>query len=251
MIEAAKSAWFDRMFYHYNKHYLLRRHFHFVGMQGDLDSEQRSGGRLYVANHSSWWDGMMIYHAFRTCSRGDHYVMMDEKQMRNYRFFRKLGVFSIDKSRPKGVIVSLQYAQKLLEAGKCVWMFPQGDIQHLEYRPIQFKSGVGYLLERNPHTAVIPVTLYYSLFHHQKSEASLLVGTPVCDDWSGMGKHAATNYVERLFCEQLERHRGRCVEGSPLLADDFTPLLAGGGSTSEAFLSMKKKVRAWTSFFGS
>ncbi|WP_020615919.1 lysophospholipid acyltransferase family protein [Paenibacillus daejeonensis] len=251
MIEAAKSAPFDRLFFHYNKHYLLRRHFHFVGLQGDLDAALPSGGCLFIANHSSWWDGMVLYHAFRTCSRGDHYVMMDEKQMRDFRFFRKLGVFSIDKSHPRRMLVSLRYAQGLLEAGKCVWMFPQGEIQHLEHRPLRFQTGIGYVLERCPQTTVLPVTLYYSSYHHQKTEVSLLAGTPLRHDWGHMGKQAATALIEQKFSEQLERHRSRCIDGDPQLANDFSPLLSSGGSTSEAFLTMKKKVRAWKSFFGS
>lgn len=251
MIEAAKSAGFDRLFFHYNQRYLLRRHFHFIGLRGDLDAGERNGGRLYVMNHSSWWDGMVAYHAFRTCSSGDHYVMMDEKQLRHYLFFRKLGVFSIDKSNPKGIVASLRYAQSLLEAGKCVWMFPQGDIQHLEHRPIRFQSGVGYLLERTGQTTVLPVTAYYSLYHHQKAEATLHAGSPLKLDWQALGKQASTAAVEEAFCAQLERHRSRCVDGDPQLADDYMPLLAGGGSTSEAFLSMKKRVRAWKSFFGA
>ncbi|MFS0727322.1 lysophospholipid acyltransferase family protein [Paenibacillus sp. 1P07SE] len=251
MIKALKSPSFDRLFFFYNKYYLLRRHFHFIGLKGDLDAGTHAGGRLYVMNHSSWWDGMIIYHAFRTCSTGDHYVMMDEKQMRSFSFFRKLGVFSIDKSHPRGIVSSLRYAQALLEKGKRVWMFPQGDIRHLEQRPLEFQSGIGYLLERCPMTEVMPVTAYYSMYHHQKAEATLTAGSPLWQDWSALGKRRATAWVQEVLEGQLQTHRSRCVHGPPQLTVDFRPLLTGGRSTSEVFLSMKKKVGAWKSFFGS
>ncbi|KMU98291.1 hypothetical protein ACS72_16070, partial [Acinetobacter sp. VT 511] len=98
---------------------------------------------IYFMNHSSWWDGLLLYHAARQTSRGDHYVMMEEQQLQQYAFFRKLGAYSINKESASGIRTSLQYTSELLDSGKRVWIFPQGEILHQEARPIQFRPGIG------------------------------------------------------------------------------------------------------------
>ncbi|GGG20742.1 lysophospholipid acyltransferase family protein [Paenibacillus abyssi] len=249
MIEAVKSRWFDTVFFHYNKHCLLRRHFHSIGLQGSLDPQEQQG-ILYVMNHSSWWDGLIAYHLFRTCSRGDHYVMMDEKQMRQYRFFRKLGAFSIDKSSSRGLTQSLKYAVSLLDAGKQVWIYPQGDIQHLEKQPLVFQNGIGFLLERSPKTAVIPVTIYYTMGHYQKAEVTLAAGEPIRYPWNELGRAEAVRLISDHFNVQLLRHKELVVSGTAA-GSDFAQLLRPGRSTSDRFDAVKKRVDAWKSFFGS
>ncbi|NIK76021.1 1-acyl-sn-glycerol-3-phosphate acyltransferase [Paenibacillus castaneae] len=249
MIEASKSRWFDRLFLKYNESYLLRKHFHNVGLHGELDPyPDRSV--LYIMNHSSWWDGLILYQAFRTRSEGDHYVMMDEEQMQHFRFFRKLGVFSIQKKSPQSMISSLRYTVSLLNAGKRVWIFPQGDIQHLEQRPLQLKDGAAHVLKQCPQTVVVPITAYYSLFHHQKAEATLLAGLPIAIEWDKLDKKAITSKLEAVLERQLDEHRFRSMSGDPSLDRDFTMLVRKGGSTSEAFTAFKRRLGKWKSFFG-
>jgi 1-acyl-sn-glycerol-3-phosphate acyltransferase len=122
MLKARKSRPFDQLFLHYNQSWLLRRHFHFVGIRGKLDAGD-GGGVLYVMNHSSWWDGLLAYQAFRTRASGDHYVMMAERQLRQFKFFCRLGAYSIDKSTPQAMIASLRYTVRLLQEGKRVWIW--------------------------------------------------------------------------------------------------------------------------------
>ncbi|PZD94079.1 hypothetical protein DNH61_19155 [Paenibacillus sambharensis] len=255
MIEAAKSRFFDWIFYRYNLHVLLRRSFRYAGIHGELDpppDPTGSGGCLYIMNHSSWWDGLLVYHAFRTCTRQDHYVMMDERQMRDYRFFRKIGAFSIDKTSGKGMLESLSYAAALLREGKRVWLFPQGDIFHLEQRPLRFQSGAGWLLNAVPDTAVVPVTAYYSLYHHQKAEASLMAGDTIRSNWAAWSRRDIAGSLRDVLTKQLDAHRSLVVNsGADLMSSGFRPLLAPGQSVNETFTAMKKRVTEWKSFFGS
>lgn len=249
MIEADKSRSFDRLFGKYNEAYLLRKHFHFVGLGGELDPyPDRS--ILYVMNHSSWWDGLVVYQAFRTRSAGDHYVMMDEAQMQHYRFFRKLGAFSIDKNTPQSMVASLRYTISLLNAGKRVWIFPQGDIHHLEERPLLLKDGAAHVLKHCPGTVVVPVTAYYSLFHHQKAEVTLLAGSPITATWNEFPKHAITSRLQAVLERQLDEHRSQSISGEVYSGDHFEKLVKGGHSTSEAFTAFKRRLREWKSFFG-
>lgn len=208
MIPAHKSSWFDRMFIRYNEWYLLRRNFHSFTLSGDLDSIAADQPAVYIMNHSSWWDGLLIYHAFRYASASDHYVMMEERQLRHYTFFGKLGAFSIDKSSPTDIRLSLRYAADLLHQGKRVWIFPQGEVRHLEERPLTFRPGIGLLLRQtNGSVPVIPVTLYYGLYQHARLQASLHVGTPVHEDWSSLSARSCASRLETLVSSQLDEQR--------------------------------------------
>ncbi|WP_028563201.1 lysophospholipid acyltransferase family protein [Paenibacillus pinihumi] len=239
MIGASKSRLFNALFFRYNAYYLLRRHFRYVGLSGELDPLPRTG-LLYLMNHSSWWDGLIVYHAICTCSQGDHYVMMDERQLARYSFFRKLGAFSIDKSSTRGIVRSLDYAAELLSAGKRVWMFPQGDIRHLESRPLEFKSGAAYLLRSSPAAAVMTMTAYYSLCHHQKAEVTLQAAAPLMMPWNEMERRSISAVLRKRLNEQLEAHKQSVVQSAPLPSPEYAALLRGGRSTSDHFDSMKR-----------
>lgn len=127
MLEAVPSGRFDWLFYRYNSLYLLRRHFHFIGISGELQPAAAAGrGILYLMNHSSWWDGLLAYHAAGKLPGKRHYFMMEEEQLRKYAFFRKLGAYSINPGSPGDARASLRYTAGLLQAGENVWMYPEG-----------------------------------------------------------------------------------------------------------------------------
>ncbi|WJH34805.1 lysophospholipid acyltransferase family protein [Paenibacillus sp. CC-CFT747] len=172
--------------------------------------------------------------------------MMEEKQLERYPFFRKIGAFSINRTSPRSIRDSLRYAETRLRHGGSIWLFPQGEIRHLEERPLAFQGGIGSLLERVPEAAAVPVTLYYSLAGHQKADASLLFGTPVMEDWRRLGRRAAAEELRRLLQSQLDGHRELALRA--VAAEDggapcgFRPLMKPGVSTSDAFDSFKKRV---------
>ncbi|MCA1058473.1 lysophospholipid acyltransferase family protein [Rossellomorea aquimaris] len=123
-----------------------------------------------LANHSSWWDGLMVFYLNQTIINEDSYAMMSQKGMEDYPFFKKLGAFSVNPYSPKDLVVSLKFAERCLQENKTVWIFPQGKEEHLEKRPISFMSGPGYLYERNPDITITMVTFYYTFRHDQRPE---------------------------------------------------------------------------------
>lgn len=110
MIRAVKSKPFNRIFALYNHYYLLRRRFRSFTLTGSLDPQvdirdnspiEATRPVIYFMNHSSWWDGLLLYHAARQTSRGDHYVMMEEQQLQQYAFFVNwVRIRSIRRVRP-------------------------------------------------------------------------------------------------------------------------------------------------------
>ncbi|MGM7702540.1 lysophospholipid acyltransferase family protein [Pseudalkalibacillus sp. Hm43] len=246
MIEADKRHLFQTVFHKYNRDYLLKRHFHTVSVKGTPDQFQNSP-IVYMMNHSSWWDGLIVYHSIKTLSGQDHYMMMDEKQMKEYRFFRKIGAYSIDKTNKRGILQSLRYSIELLEHNKCVWIFPQGDIYHLETRPLAFQSGIAYLLKKMPSTTVIPVTLYYSFGVHQKPDVTMTYGEHVRLDWNEYTKKEITFELQKILESQLNEHKELVVSGR-WYDEDTKGLIQPGRSTSDRFDSFQKEVKRWLPF---
>jgi 1-acyl-sn-glycerol-3-phosphate acyltransferase len=238
----------------YNERYLLPRHLHAVAVKGNMQGDNgKTGPVLYLMNHSSWWDGMLVFLAIMRLSEAgsQHYVMMDEKQMVKFRFFRKLGAFSVDKTTGRGVMESLSYADGLLKEGHHVWMFPQGDIRHLEYRPLELRPGAGYLLERCGDAVVKPVTVYYALGSQQKTVATLCFGDAISGDWAAMGRKSATDMLQQVLERQLDEHRAASIASDGAVMDGYRPVINGNASTSERFDVFKRRLGKWKSFFGS
>ncbi|OWA36312.1 hypothetical protein B9G55_09750 [Saccharibacillus sp. O16] len=213
MIPAEHSPAFRALFDLYNRRYLLPRAFRCINLYGSLEAGvDRQRPILYIANHSSWWDGLLLFHLWRRSGENHHYVMMDEQQLSKYRFFRKLGAYSVDKSSAGASRASLRYSEDLLLAGNRVWLFPQGDIRHLESRPLILQSGAAHLLRRVPQAAVVPVTFYYTQGLHSKSEVSLEVGRPLMEDWSVLDRSAIMAMLQDELQRQLDRHRDRAIQ---------------------------------------
>ncbi|MEK5490435.1 lysophospholipid acyltransferase family protein [Paenibacillus sp. FSL R7-0297] len=234
MLEAVKSGSFDRLFYRYNSLYLLRRHFHSIGICGELQPAAAAGrGILYLMNHSSWWDGLLAYHAAGKLAGSRHYFMMEEEQLRKYAFFRKLGAYSINSAGTGDLRASLRYTAGLLQAGESVWMYPEGEILPLEHRPLILREGAALVLRLSPLTAVVPVTLYHGLFRHTKPEATLLAGTPQLLPWADMDRSDIARSLEAALGEQLEAHRNQILNHKGHMPEEFRPLLKRGRSTNE------------------
>lgn len=112
-------------------------------MKGTVDPNEKLPV-LYIANHSSWWDGLIIFLLTEKASGLDHYMMMEEKQLKQYAFFRKLGAFPVQKENLKSVKQALMTAKENMQAGGAVWLFPQGKIMHQDMRPLELEAGLHF-----------------------------------------------------------------------------------------------------------
>ncbi|GGG68896.1 lysophospholipid acyltransferase family protein [Paenibacillus radicis (ex Gao et al. 2016)] len=250
MISARKSKWFEKLLGRYNENYLLRRHFHRLAIRGNIEAADLERPVVFIMNHSSWWDGLLVYQAARMAGQQRHYFMMDEKQLSRYRFFSRAGAFSIDKESLRGIQQSLRYAVDLLKSGNSVWVYPQGDIYHLETRPIVFQSGIGYMLEGCPHALVQPVTAYYTMGQNQKPDVTLWFGEPVHRDWRAIGRKEIASELRELLEKQLNDHRSQSIAAIDRPLEGFRTLINGTRSTSEAFDTFKRRAARWFSFSG-
>lgn len=147
MIKAHQNKWAYRVFDIYLDR-LLKSSFKEFYLVNDFPSLDAQKGLLVTANHFSWWDGFFVYYLLKKNTNKKVYVMMLEEQLKRYWFFAKLGCYSIDLQKAASTISTLRYTLDLLkDPGNSVLIFPQGEIEPYETRPIKFKGGIEFLIK--------------------------------------------------------------------------------------------------------
>ncbi len=134
-------------------------------------------GRLMYLNHSNWWDAFTL-HQLCKAARWDGYCLMEEENLRRYRFLARIGAFSIRRKDATSSVSSLRYAKELLRkprAAMCV--FPEGEHRPFGVLPLKLERGVE-LLARVSQAECLPIAMRYAFFEHERPDVLLEVGTP-------------------------------------------------------------------------
>jgi 1-acyl-sn-glycerol-3-phosphate acyltransferase len=179
VIAANKNDILDSLLFAYFRR-LTRRRFHTIAIRGVEYLRQLPDDRpiLLFCNHTNWWDGLIVYLLTRQMSHKATYCMMEEKQLKHYRFFTWLGAFSVDLSSPLRSAVSLRYAQRLLQKkDTAIWIFPQGKLSRPS-DPVEIRPGTDYLAKNSPHALLVPVAMRYEFFREDRPNVLIEVGSP-------------------------------------------------------------------------
>ncbi|OXS80193.1 lysophospholipid acyltransferase family protein [Domibacillus enclensis] len=155
--------------------FLLKKEFANVYIRSSKTAE---GPKLYVPNHSSWWDALVIYYVNAAFLREDARGMMAEEGLKRFPFFKKIGAFPVGQS-PKQQLAAIQTAARFLQENRSVWLFAQGEERFHTVRPLQFKTGAGFLKERVPSATLLPVAITYAFRHERKPDIFVWIGEPV------------------------------------------------------------------------
>lgn len=176
-IAAKESRLFIRIFRVYVK-MLFKRRFKYVWLQQDYKPSKTSR-TVYFLNHNSWWDGliplMLNEYQFKQQAR----ALMEDKQMREYPFFKRIGAFSISLEDPRKAITSLRYAVKSMQRPhSCLFFYPEGKIQPVGSE-LNFKKGIGWLQAKLNEVDFVPVGIHMHTIRYDKPELHLHVGKKV------------------------------------------------------------------------
>jgi len=233
MIEARKNRVIEPVFAAINK-IMLRRHFagvHVSGLEhlGELD---RSLPMVFYGNHSCWWDGLIEFFLSKEVLRVDQYLMMDEKQMAKYKFFRWIGAFSVNRENAREAYLSVQYAASLLrQPNRVLWIYPQGVMKPNDARPLRFYAGTAHIVESLKRVQLIPIAHRYEFVMHQRPEAFVSIGpaevVETVDSRERLIRRLETN-LTRLLDELKHNVTSQQLE-------QFSTVLAGKRSTNEAY----------------
>ena len=229
MIETNKNKYWTLAFKAYTRRYLAKHFFrvHFANENPTLKFDGTIP-TIGIMNHSSWWDVLISFYLTNHLLPFDSYGVMDEPQLQRYRFFSKVGLYSVNReSGLTGIKEFLSYSQKLLTAApnRIVWVCPQGDLVSNDLRPIRFFPGVAHLVKHLGRCQVLPLALDYEFCQEPQPEAFALLGKPILFESSRKTDAEKLNKqleeaMTRLMDQLKEKTKQRDFSS-------FTPLVSG------------------------
>ena len=125
MIEA-KSSYIHKKFWTWIFSRILKKRFNKftrIGINNLNEWENKinkSTPLILAGNHSSWYDAVLPVVISFSDYKFDAYAMMEDLQIIKYKFFSKIGCFSINLKNSKSAAISLRYTINLLNNKKRV-----------------------------------------------------------------------------------------------------------------------------------
>ena len=214
MIPATKSWWAELLFRPY-LNWIARKEFSGVHLQGTLPQLNPELPLLLLPNHSTWWDGFFVYLLNRRIFKRELYLMMLESQLSTYRFFRRLGAFSVKADSPRDLQRSLNYSVELLKNNSSrstvLCLFPQGELTLWDARPLNYKGGVEWILSQyGERVNLLPLAIKIEQTGHRHPEAFFLFDE--CHTVSP-GNFPGIGWLENRATDLLTRMRRRILHG--------------------------------------
>lgn len=214
MIEANKNIVFQKVFSVYVKH-ILKKHFHKIHLSGDENflNRNKTLPSIIFANHSNWWDALLPFWLSYNIFDVNAYAMMDHKQLSKYKFFRWIGVFSVDKESKIDSYRSFKYAANLLKSGTNVlWIYPQGTMPPNDLRPLKFENGLSKLINEVGDVNIIPLIYNYEFLKDQKPEVFIKI-LPLLNKFNNIDAVSYTEYLENYITSALDEQKQNILNG--------------------------------------
>ncbi len=158
------------------------RHFRAVRVSDAFQVKALGDGPLIVyANHSSWWDPMvLVLLATKYLSSRHHYAPMDASALERYGILKHIGVFGVEMKTARGAAQFLRTGLSVLQQGNVLWVTPQGRFADARERPLVFKPGLAALASRvKGGCTVLPLAIEYTFWDERLPETLLHFGEPL------------------------------------------------------------------------
>lgn len=128
---------------------------------------------------------------------------MEDKQMRQYSFFSKIGAFSINLEDPRASLVSLRYALESMERERAsLFIYPEGTITPPSGSIPEFKDGLSWLYTKTTDLDYVPITLYSHMLRSSKPELYIAIGSSV-DHSKQLHRKELTHLFQHDIYQQL------------------------------------------------
>lgn len=162
----------------------------------------QSKGLLVTPNHFSWWDGFFVYWLLNKYVDRKIHVMMLEEQLKKYWFFNHVGCYSINLQDVKSSISSLRYTLDILsDERNVVVIYPQGEIESYEKRPLELKGGISFLSQNAKNNfTVLPVAFKI----HYSNQRLPLVYSRFSEPLSSNEIRLSPDFFSKSFTDNLD-----------------------------------------------
>ncbi|MDG5766795.1 lysophospholipid acyltransferase family protein [Balneolales bacterium ANBcel1] len=203
MIQAVNNRWARRVFNPYLS-FLMRRHFSRFHMVNALPEWDRKAGLVVTPNHYSWWDGFFVDFVMRRYTNRGIRLMMLERQLARYSFFRYLGAFSINPDKPASLLQAVRYTRKQIADPRLLTViYPQGEIEPYDKRPPNVKKGLRLFLGDAPEHVQVLVAATKIQYENERlpsvyfRSGALIPARNVVEDFR-VFEHAFNENLDRL-----------------------------------------------------
>lgn len=159
---------------------LAAKHFASVRVASLTDTAawDRRVPTLFLANHTTWWDGIVGWLLMVDLGLAPH-VLMEAVNLERYRAFKLIGTLPVRRDRLRGAYDDLMAAAAYLREGTGLWIFPQGQRQPALRPPVALERGAAQLaLSVTRELRICPVAFRYPFLSEQTPEALVLLGEP-------------------------------------------------------------------------
>ncbi len=222
----ARTTTLGKLFWGWYFERLLKRNFSRVLLGGEnVGKGSPNVPTIYACTHGSWWDAAVTIVLSLRVFRIDAIGMMEYKQLKKYRFFSSIGMFSVVREDPRSALYSLRYAAQSIKGTKrSLWMFPQGKLVHQDLT-IEAEPGIGIIARITQHVRIVPIAIRYELLRNQHPECWIRIGTPIeINDETVRDVEAVTRTVQQALTSVAEDLRADAVHERD---EEYTTLLFG------------------------
>lgn len=102
---------------------------------------------------------------------------MEDKQLRKYSFFSRLGAFSINRDEKKNLLSTLRYALDWLASpGHSLFIYPQGKFVSERQGSAHFEKGAEWIVKKCHKLDVVPVAIKIDLTKSSKPRLWIHIG---------------------------------------------------------------------------
>lgn len=196
--------------------------------------DAEGGPVILYANHVCCWDGHLALQLTESLLKRSTHIMTADKTMKRYPFLTWVGCFSVEKDNPFAVRRSLNHAVSILkhEPNCGLWIFPQGEYDWNNLRPLGFHSGLAHIIRQVPHATVVPVAFQYEMLRSPRQRAFVSMGAArIMENAGNIHRRFLTEKLELALTEELDQ-----------LEKD---LLAGRSESFQTFLTFRNQPANW------
>lgn len=135
---------------------------------------------VYYINHNYWWDGLLPLYLNRKLFKQEARALMEDKQMRQYSFFSRIGAFSINLENPRSSVRSLRYTvESMKRQHSCLFIYPEGKLIPVSDTKPEFKEGLSWLFQKLDSIDFVPVAFYIDHSKSNKPDLYISIGKSV------------------------------------------------------------------------
>lgn len=157
MIKANHKSW-ARFLYDIYIPRLVKKNFSGMYLSNLMPEIPVDKSLLVTPNHISWWDGFFVDMILTKKTSRKIHLMMLEKELSKFRFFSKVGAYSIRQEDIGSVRETTLYTREILSSvsNYCV-IYPQGEILPFEIPSPAIKPGIRLILNGVENSMVLPL----------------------------------------------------------------------------------------------